>query len=97
MKTFVSITLAFVAIGGIVLITPAIAQTVDTQENAAGRRPVPAGPPRRPSPAVTAANECAPDDRKCEVERKLGLVNDPLRPPHLPPPQPLDPRKGRGF
>jgi hypothetical protein len=100
MKTFVSITLAF---SGIVLITSVIAQTsavmAQTQENAPGERreprePPPAPPLSRPSPAAT---ECASDDRKCEVERKLGLVNDRLLPPQVPPPQSFDPRKGRGF
>jgi hypothetical protein len=95
MKTFVSITFAF---SGIVLITSVIAQTstamAQTQENATSERREP-----RPSPAVI---ECAPDDRKCEVEQKLGPVNDRLMPPQLPPPQlrpvpPFDPRKGRGF
>jgi hypothetical protein len=95
MKTFVSITLAF---SGIVLITSVIAQTsaamAQTQENAPSERrePPPARPLSRPSPVAT---ECAPDDRKCEVERKLGLVNDILSP--LPPPRPFDPRKGRDF
>jgi hypothetical protein len=93
MKT--SITLAF---SGIVLITSVIAQTsaavAQTQENAPSERrgPLPARPLSRPS---LAATECAPDDRKCEVERKLGLVNDILSP--LPPPRSFDPRKGRGF
>jgi hypothetical protein len=90
MKTFVSITLAFAALSGIVLITSSnvVAQT---EENAAGKHRGPARPHilgrplQRPSPAVKAAT-CAPDDRKCEVERKLGLVNDPF-----------DPRKGVGF
>jgi hypothetical protein len=91
MKTFVSITLAF---GGIALITSVIAQTsvvvAQTQENAAKRlEPPPARPLSRPYPAVI---ECAPDDRKCEVERKLGPVNDRLLPPQLPPPQLPPPR-----
>jgi hypothetical protein len=44
-------------------------------------------PLSRPYPAFT---ECAPDDRKCEVEHKLkGRVSDPLRV--------FDPRKGVGF
>jgi hypothetical protein len=97
MKTFVSITLAF---SGIVLVTFVISQTsavvAQTQENAASERrePPPTRPLSRPYPAVI---ECAPDDRKCEVERKLGPVNDRLLPPQLPRPQPFDPRKGRGF
>jgi hypothetical protein len=95
MKAFVSITLAF---SGIVLIISVIAQTsnamAQTQENASSERrePSPARPLSRPYPAVI---ECAPDDRKCEVERKLGPVNDQRYP--LPPPRPFDLRKGRGF
>jgi hypothetical protein len=100
MKTFVPIMLAF---SGIVLITSVIAQTstarAQTQENAPSERreprePPPARPLLRPSPA---AIECAPDDRKCEVEQKLGPVNDRLLPAQLPPVPPFDPRKGRGF
>jgi hypothetical protein len=50
MKTFVSMTLAFAAIGGIVLVTPVIAQSVDTQEDAASRhRRTPAARPQPPS------------------------------------------------
>jgi hypothetical protein len=100
MKTFVSITLAF---SGIVLITSVIARTsaamAQTQENAPSERREPQEPPPAPplSRPSLAATECEPDDRKCEVERKLGLVNDRLLPPQVTPPQPFDPRKGRGF
>jgi hypothetical protein len=86
MKTFVSITLAF---SGIVLITSAIPQTsavvAQTQEDAPPLPPRRQAPPSRPERTVRSPSrpspsftECAPDDRKCEVERKLkGLGSDP--------------------
>jgi hypothetical protein len=91
MKRFVSITLAFAAFSGIVLITSVIAQTsavvAQTQEDAASKRQAPRVTLRQPRP-LAKWTECAPDDRKCEVERKLkGLVFDPREVP----------RKGKGF
>ena len=93
MKRFVSITLAFAAFSGIVLITSLVVQTsavvAQTQEDAASKRQTPHVRTRPGQPRPLAKwTECAPDDRKCEVERKLeGLVFD-LR---------EVPRKGKGF
>jgi hypothetical protein len=93
MKRFVSIAPAFAAFSGIVLITSVIAQTsavvAQTQEDAASKRQAPPvrtrGITPRPRP-LAKWTECAPDDRKCEVKRKLkGVVFDPV------------PRKGKGF
>jgi hypothetical protein len=93
MKKFVSITLAFAAFSGIVLITSLIAQisavVAQTQEDAASKREAPHVRTRPGQPRPLAKwTECARDDRKCEVERKLkGLVFDPREVP----------RKGMGF
>ena len=74
---------------GIVLITSVIAQTsavvAQTQEDAPLLPPRRQTPPSRPERAVRSLSrpspsftECTPDDRKCEVERKLkGPVFDP--------------------
>ena len=90
MKGFVSITLAFAAFSGIVLITSVIAQTsavvAQTRENEASKPP-PRGLPLSSRELASerhrradAPSQCAPDDRKCEVERKLkGRVSDPVK------------------
>jgi hypothetical protein len=84
------------AICAFVVITSVIAQTsavvAQTQEAAASKRQAPPVrtreiTPRQPRP-LAKWTECAPDDRKCEVERKLkGVVFDPREVP----------RKGKGF
>jgi hypothetical protein len=98
MKRFASIALAFAAFSGIALIVSVIAQTssvvAQTQEDAAS---TPLPPARQAPPSRSAITtyesrkiaQCAPDDRKCEVEHKLkGLVFDPRE---------VSPRKGKGF
>jgi hypothetical protein len=86
-------------LGGIwafVLITSVIAQTsavvAQTQEDAGTKRQAPPVRPREITPRqlrpLAKWTECAPDDRKCEVERKLkGVVFDPRE----------IPRKGKGL
>jgi hypothetical protein len=87
MKTFV--TRAFAVFSGIVLITSVIAQNsavvAQTQEDAPPLPPRRQAPPSRPERTMRSPprpslslSECAPHDRKCEVERKLkGPVFDP--------------------
>jgi hypothetical protein len=72
--SFYSSAIAFAASSGIVLTITPVAAHVTRDKPRAGIQQT-----QTIRPLVRKMAQCAPDDRKCEVERKLkGLVFDPV-------------------